>query len=112
MLKICLVFWKSEPQYAYKRYAYKKNMYNDPETHKTKFVLPLSDQDGKFDQTAPGILAAIKGCFTKHTFSELWDKLIYLSADGASVNSAKDSWLGIVHMVFQSSLEIGTEGCF
>ena len=28
MLKICLVFWKSEPKYAYKRYAYKKkNMY-------------------------------------------------------------------------------------
>ena len=27
MLKICLVFWDSEPQYAYKRYAYKKNMY-------------------------------------------------------------------------------------
>ena len=30
MLKICLVFWKSEPQYAYKRYAYKKNMYTYP----------------------------------------------------------------------------------
>ena len=27
MLKICLVFWESEPQYAYKLYAYKKNMY-------------------------------------------------------------------------------------
>ena len=27
MLKICLFFWESEPQYAYKRYAYKKNMY-------------------------------------------------------------------------------------
>ena len=27
MLQICLAFWKSEPQYAYKRYAYKKNMY-------------------------------------------------------------------------------------
>ena len=27
MLKICLVFWESEPQYAYKRYTYKKNMY-------------------------------------------------------------------------------------
>ena len=27
MLKICLVIWESEPQYAYKRYAYKKNMY-------------------------------------------------------------------------------------
>ena len=24
MLKICLVFWESEPQYAYKRFAYKK----------------------------------------------------------------------------------------
>ena len=24
MLKICLAFWKSEPQYANKRYAYKK----------------------------------------------------------------------------------------
>ena len=24
MLKICLVFWKSEPQYANTRYAYKK----------------------------------------------------------------------------------------
>ena len=24
MLKICLVFWKSEPWYAYKLYAYKK----------------------------------------------------------------------------------------
>ena len=24
MLKICLVFWESEPQYVYKSYAYKK----------------------------------------------------------------------------------------
>ena len=24
MLKICLVFWKSEPRYAYKLHAYKK----------------------------------------------------------------------------------------
>ena len=24
MLEICLVFWKSEPQYAYKRYDYIK----------------------------------------------------------------------------------------
>ena len=28
MLKICLVFCKSEPRYAYKRYACKKNMYS------------------------------------------------------------------------------------
>ena len=26
MLNVCLAFWKSEPQYAYRRYAYKKNM--------------------------------------------------------------------------------------
>ena len=25
MLKICLVSWKSEPQYAYKHFAYKKH---------------------------------------------------------------------------------------
>ena len=24
MLKICLAFWESEPQYAYKRYGYKE----------------------------------------------------------------------------------------
>ena len=24
MLRLCLVFWKSEPHYAYKRYAYEK----------------------------------------------------------------------------------------
>ena len=24
IVKICLAFWKAEPQYAYKRYAYKK----------------------------------------------------------------------------------------
>ena len=83
-------------------------MYVDPETHIPNFSYFEVIEMDKFDQTAPGMLAAIKGCFTKHTFSELWDKLIYLSADGASVNSAKDSWLGIVHMVFQSSLEIGT----
>ena len=30
MLRLCLVFWKSEPHYAYKHYAYKrKNMYYD-----------------------------------------------------------------------------------
>ena len=29
MLKICLAFWKCEPQYAYKRYAYKKGHVSD-----------------------------------------------------------------------------------
>ena len=26
MLKTCLIFWKSEPQYAYKGYVYKKHV--------------------------------------------------------------------------------------
>ena len=29
MLRICLVFWESEPQYAYKLYAYKKKTCTD-----------------------------------------------------------------------------------
>ena len=47
----------------------------------------------KFNQTAPGIVDDIKGCFRKHNLSELWDKLIYLSAETASVNSGKGSGL-------------------
>ena len=40
MLKLCLVFWESEPQYAYKRYAYKKkNMQSI--CHKTLFTAYL-----------------------------------------------------------------------
>ena len=27
MLRICLLFWKSVTQYAYKHYAYENNMY-------------------------------------------------------------------------------------
>ena len=34
MLRICLVFWKSEPQYAYKRYAYKKTYTNVQRAYK------------------------------------------------------------------------------
>ena len=30
MVKICLAFWKSEPQYAYKRYACKKTCISKP----------------------------------------------------------------------------------
>ena len=43
MLKICLVFWESERQYAYKRYAYKKNMYNFSCLLKKKLFLPHPD---------------------------------------------------------------------
>ena len=46
-----------------------------------------------FDQTAVGMMDAIKHSFKENKLSELWEKLIYLSADGASVNSGKDSGL-------------------
>ena len=39
MLKICLVFWKSEPQYAYKRYAYKeKHVFESKRIHMTNMI--------------------------------------------------------------------------
>ena len=44
-------------------------------------------------QTAPGMLSAIKATLTRNKLADLWDKLVYLSADGASVNSGKDSGL-------------------
>ena len=94
-------------------------MYVEPETQKPKFSYFEVIEMDKFDQTALKILAAIKGSFTKHNLSEFLDKLIYFSADGVSGNSKKDwshrtnpgiTWLGIVRMVFQSLLGIGTEG--
>ena len=33
MFKICLVFWKSDPQYAYKRYVYKKKTCTPPKKY-------------------------------------------------------------------------------
>ena len=44
MLKIRLVFWKSEPRYAYKRYAYKKNMYFNHGTSYSSCILLYSFQ--------------------------------------------------------------------
>ena len=62
----------------------------DPDTHKPTLahfeVLEIDD----FDQSAVGMMEAIKRSFKENKLSELWEKLIYLSADGASVNSGKD----------------------
>ena len=68
-------------------------MYVDPDTHQpTLSYFEVMEMD-EFDQSAVGMLRAIKSCFERHNLSELWEKLIYLSADGASVNSGKDSGL-------------------
>ena len=40
MLKICLAFWKSQPQYAYKRYAYEQNMYETETLHQQINPIP------------------------------------------------------------------------
>ena len=45
-----------------------------------------------FDQSADGMRDAIKASFKRNKLSNLLDKIIYLSADGASVNSGKKFW--------------------
>jgi hypothetical protein len=68
-------------------------MYVDPDTHKpTLSYFEVMEMD-EFDQSAVGMLGAIKSSFKNHDLSSLWSKLIYLSADGASVNSGKESGL-------------------
>ena len=41
MFDICLVFWKSEPQYAYKRYVHRENMYLFLKDNHSSFSLPI-----------------------------------------------------------------------
>ena len=50
MLEICLAFWESKPQYAYKRYAYKKKIlskyhlsaHEHKNTNNQQFLVKLS----------------------------------------------------------------------
>ena len=61
MLKICLAFWESEPQYAYKRYACKrKNMYS-----KNQFWSRKSRKIFDIRQDIPGVLPYVPQCLTK-----------------------------------------------
>ena len=56
MLKICLVFWESGPQYAYKRYAYKKkHVHADICKMRSFFVGTLYDDKEKFVYLFPTI---------------------------------------------------------
>ena len=68
-------------------------MYVDPDTHTPSLSYFEVMEIDEFDQTAPGMLSAIKSAFSRNNLSNLWDKLIYLSSDGASVNCGKDSGL-------------------
>ena len=49
MLKVCLVFWKSEPQYAYKHYAYNKKHVIKQERERDKSI-EKSMTFGKYGQ--------------------------------------------------------------
>ena len=48
MLKICLVFWKSEPQYAYKYYAYKKHVIEEKERERKRQITEMNMTLGKY----------------------------------------------------------------
>ena len=68
-------------------------MYVDPDTHKPQLSFFEVLEMDEFDQTAVGVMASIKASFKRNKMSSVLDKVIYLSADGASVNSGKDSGL-------------------
>ena len=60
MLKICLVFWKSEPQYAYKRYAYKKKHVSDPMPYEVDEILNYNERANRTGIFLPSILVNSK----------------------------------------------------
>ena len=54
MLKMCLVFWKSEPRFAYKHYAYKKeHVHNNAFLHIT-YRKNLPTRHHSDDRGSPG----------------------------------------------------------
>ena len=68
-------------------------MFVDPDTHKpTLTYLERLELNG-LEQNADGMLEAIRRSIEDNNLSDLWKKIIYHSADGASVNSGKDSGL-------------------
>ena len=46
-----------------------------------------------YNQDAPGIKQAIFAIFRKSMLELAFKKIVFLAADGASVNCGKDSWL-------------------
>ena len=65
-------------------------IFTDPETFKPtmkffEFVAPTDSQD------PPGLKNAIFATFHKHSLESVLSKIVFLSSDGASVNSGKDS---------------------
>ena len=67
-------------------------IFTDPETFKPtmKFFEVIARADS---QDAPGLKNAIFATFHKHSLESVLSKIVFLSSDGASVNSSKDSEL-------------------
>ena len=66
-------------------------MFVDPDTHKPTLTYFECLELNGLDQNANGMLEAIRQSIEDNNLSNLWKKVIYLSADGASMNSGKDS---------------------
>ena len=68
-------------------------MFVDLDTHKLTLTYFECLELNGLDQNADGLLEAIRRSIEDNNLSDLWKKIIYLSADGTSVNSGKDSGL-------------------
>ena len=68
-------------------------MFVDPDSYKRTLGYIKGLEFDDLDQTADGMMEAIKRSFKRNNLENLWKRITYLSADGASVNSGKDSGL-------------------
>ena len=69
-----------------------------------EFVAPTDSQD------APGLKNAIFATFHKHSLESVLSKIVFLSSDGASVNSSKDS--GLIRLLQEDFPWISFIWCF
>ena len=84
-------------------------IFTDPETFKPtmkffEFVAPTDSQD------PPGLKNTIFATFHKHSLESVLSKIVFLSSDGASVNSSKDS--GLIRLLQEDFPWISFIWCF
>ena len=84
-------------------------IFTDPETFKPtmKFFEVIAPADS---QDAPGLKNAIFATFHKHSLESVLSKIVFLSSDGASVNSSKDS--GLIRLLQEDFPWISFIWCF
>ena len=84
-------------------------IFTDPETFKPtmKFFEVVAPADS---QDAPGLKNPIFATFHKHSLQSVLSKIVFLSSDGASVNSSKDS--GLIRLLQEDFPWISFIWCF